>query len=126
MVPDTFFLAIPESFRDLLRQVAILPPESLDAEPWFVDGDLKLPSEQQFPLADQWLERCQSSGIRLSAMRSDVVLTRRFNEQTQGARDSKGQALTEISMNLLRHVWLECGVRRTRPGAHSGRQARGP
>lgn len=98
---------IPETFRDLMRAMAILPAESLDAEPWFTGGDLPLPSARQLPLADQWLERCRSHGIRLCAMRSDVVLTRRFNDQTR-AHDSKGRALSEISMNLLRHVWLEC------------------
>lgn len=99
--------SIPETFRNLLRCVAILPPEALDVEPWFAGGDLDLPAGQQMPLADQWLERCRSHRIRLRTMRSDVVLTRRFNDHTQ-THDSKGRALSEISMHLLRHVWLEC------------------
>jgi hypothetical protein len=98
---------IPETFRDLLRRVAIAPPEALDVEPWFAGGDLTLPSGRQFPLADRWLERCRSHEIRLCTMRSDLVLTRRFNDHTR-THDSKGRALSEISMNLLRHVWDEC------------------
>jgi hypothetical protein len=106
LVPDTF-CQLPVTFRELLQQISILPHEALDVEPWFVGGDLPLPTAGHFPLADQWFDRCQSHGIRLRAMRSDVVLTRRFNDQTR-AGDSKGQALSEISMNLLRHIWLEC------------------
>jgi hypothetical protein len=100
---------IPSTFRDLLQLVAILPPESFDAEPWFAGGDLELPTRREFPLANQWLERCRSHGVRLSGMRADVVLTRRFNDHTR-AHDSKGRALSEISMNLLRHIWNECAA----------------
>jgi hypothetical protein len=51
-----------------------------------------------------WLERCRSHNIRLRAICSDVVLTERFNGETR-RHDSKGRALSEMSMQLLRHVW---------------------
>jgi hypothetical protein len=37
-----------------------------------------------------------------------MVLTGRFNEETR-RHDSKGRALSEMSMQLLRHVWQKAG-----------------
>ncbi len=91
----------------MFGQVATYSAEQLDSEPWFAGADLPLPESQEDVLADRWHERCGAKGIRLRCIRADVVLTRRFNEQTR-ANDSKGMALTDISMRLLRHVWLEC------------------
>jgi hypothetical protein len=98
---------VPESFRNLLQRVAVQPPETLDLEPWFANSDLPLPGDGPLPLAEGWHDRCTEHGIRLRAVRSDVVLTRRFNDHTR-RHDSKGRALSEISMQLLRHVWDEC------------------
>ncbi|MBI3861782.1 MAG: hypothetical protein HY290_07785 [Planctomycetia bacterium] len=98
---------IPENFRELFGQTAIQPLATLDTEPWFHDSNLTLPAARQLPLSNRWLERCREHSIRLRAIRSDVVLTRRFNDHAR-AHNSKGQALSEITMNLLRHVWHEC------------------
>lgn len=97
----------PTSFRQLFGQVGVGRLEELDGEPWFAGADLPLPASQDDALSDRWHDRCSSLGIRLRSIRADVVLTRRFNEQTR-ANDSKGRALSDISMRLLRHVWLEC------------------
>lgn len=76
-------------------------------EPWFMDVDLNLP--QQTPhdeiaeLTRLWSERCREKKIKLKAIRSDVVLTRRFNDLTL-QEDSKGRALSAISMKLLQEV----------------------
>ncbi len=96
------------SFRDLFRQITIRPPHDLDAEPWFAGADLPLSAPKPASLGQTWLERCRSDNIRLRAICSDVVLTRRFNEQTR-THDSKGRALSEMSMQLLRHVWQAAG-----------------
>jgi hypothetical protein len=101
--PATF----PKSFRELFGQVGVCHADELDGEPWFAGADLPLPASQDDALANRWHERCSSQGIRLRSIRADVVLTRRFNEQTR-AEDSKGRTLSDISMRLLRHVWLEC------------------
>jgi len=92
------------SFRDIVRQVAIRPPEELDQEPWFAGADHLLPEPEASSRGQDWLERCRLHGIRLRAICSDVVLTGRFNEQTR-RHDSKGRALSEMSMQLLRHTW---------------------
>ncbi len=97
----------PRRFRQLFGQVGVCPAEELDCEPWFAGADLPLPASQDDSLSDRWHERCCSQGIRLRSIRADVVLTRRFNAETR-ANDSKGRALSDISMRLLRHVWLEC------------------
>jgi hypothetical protein len=81
--------------------------DELDGEPWFAGADTGVPICHDDPLADRWHDACLSRGIRLRAIRADLVLTRRFNEHTR-ANDSKGRALSEISMRLLRHVWREC------------------
>lgn len=97
----------PKTFRELFGQVGVGPAEELDSEPWFAGADLPLPVDQDDAISNRWHDRCASQGIRLRSVRADVVLTRRFNEQTR-ANDSKGRALSDISMRLLRHVWLEC------------------
>jgi ribonuclease HII len=103
------FAALPASFRHLFGRVGVRPVEELDGEPWFAGADVPLPSAQEDSLGDRWHERCHEHGIRLRCLRADVVLTRRFNEHTR-ANNSKGQALSEISMRLLRHVWHECAA----------------
>lgn len=95
-------------FRELLGRIAIRPPDDFDAEPWYAGVDLPL-AVSQSTLAETWLGRCRAHGIRLMAIRSDVVLTKRFNDHTR-LLDSKGQVLTEISMNLVRHLWQETGA----------------
>jgi hypothetical protein len=97
----------PASFRELFAQVGVCPAEELDGEPWFAGADTPLSITQDDSLADRWHDACRSQGIRLRSIRADVVLTRRFNEETR-ANDSKGRALSDISMRLLRHVWREC------------------
>jgi hypothetical protein len=100
--------AVISSFRGLLHHIAVHPPDELEGEPWFAGADLPLPARQHAALGRTWLERCQSHHIRLRAICSDVVLTRRFNGETR-RHDSKGQALTELSMNVLRHIWRKAG-----------------
>lgn len=98
---------VPRSFRDLVGLAAIRPPEELDGEPWFAGVDLPLERAINSVLTQNWLDRCRAHGIRLRAICCDVVLTRRFNDETR-RHDSKGRALSEISMQLLRHVWDLC------------------
>lgn len=98
---------LPVSIRDLVRQIAVRPPEELDAEPWFAAADHPLAALESKQLADCWHDRCCDRNIRLRAICADVVLTQRFNEHAR-RHNSKGQALTEISLHLLRHVWQLC------------------
>ena len=107
--PSTPLANFPMSFRQLFGHVGICPAEELDSEPWFAGADLPLPASQDDSLSERWHDRCCSQGIRLRSIRADVVLTRRFNAETR-ANDSKGRALSDISMRLLRHVWLECAA----------------
>jgi hypothetical protein len=92
------------TYRGLLRRLAIRPPEDLDQEPWFAGNDHPLPEPSAGSLGQAWLERCQSHKVRLRAICSDVVLTERFNGETR-RHGSKGRALSEMSMNVLRHIW---------------------
>jgi hypothetical protein len=96
------------TFRELLRLIAIQPPDELNTEPWFAGTDLPLAVSRDHALGQTWLERCRSHKIRLRAICSDVVLTRRFNERTL-VHDSKGRALSEMSMHVLRHIWQIAG-----------------
>lgn len=76
-------------------------------EPWFATADLGLPqvshSAEVQRCGQRWLARAQDVGIQLRAIRSDMVLTRRFNELTDHYA-SKGQALSRISLQLLKEV----------------------
>ncbi|MGE3314020.1 MAG: hypothetical protein AB7O26_02810 [Planctomycetaceae bacterium] len=98
----------PASFSDLCVQLC--RDSALDVEPWFAEADLPLPNSSATESADsetamlRWLECSEACGIRLKAVRCDVVLTRRFNELMREC-GSKGVALSRISMKLLRDVW---------------------
>jgi len=96
------------SFRELCHEIAIQPNEHLDNEPWFAGADLPLPCSDESVLSRSWIERCLAHGVHLRAVCSDIVLTRRFNEHTR-LHDSKGRALSEISMEVLRHAWQKAG-----------------
>ena len=98
---------MPQSLRGIWERVAAWP-ETDDCEPWFDGGDLELPHAcHDAPLErfiDKWRERCEKRRVRLRQVRSDIVMTRRFNRLTQ-THDSKGIALSRISLNLLGEVW---------------------
>jgi hypothetical protein len=103
--------ARPASFQELCGRLCA--STDLDAEPWFADSDLPLPNgpavDDEFEEAMlRWLECCESTGIRLKAVHSDVVLTQRFNEMIRES-GSKGIALSRISMKLLREAWDPAG-----------------
>jgi hypothetical protein len=97
---------LPATCREFIRQIAIQPDE-FDNEPWFVGADIPLNVPRNAALSDDWIDRCRAHGIRLRAICADVVLTQRFNEQTR-RHDSKGRALSEMSMRLLKHIWQAC------------------
>ncbi|MDB5391817.1 MAG: ribonuclease [Planctomycetaceae bacterium] len=95
------------SLFKLWDHVAIVPLGTDHCEPWFALDDLALPQQTDLDdiarWAKLWFERCISQKVHLRAMRSDIVLTRRFNELTTQL-DSKGLALSGISMRLLQSV----------------------
>jgi len=98
----------PASLRELWKRLACVPVCDEDGEPWFDDPDLPLPHAacpvQIGTWADRWRARCDDCGIRLREVRSDIVLTRRFNRLTQ-QYGSKGVALSTLSLQLLQRVW---------------------
>lgn len=80
----------------------------LNIEPWFQNTDLKLPLEceaLELSAPVTRLNRALSNaGIRLLSLRSDIVLTERFNELTR-EYGSKGLTLSRSTLGLLRSVW---------------------
>lgn len=98
----------PGSFRELWRLLIADEDITPDVEPWFVDGDLPLPlavhKECFEETISRWRACCEQHGIRLRTIRSDIVLTERFNRMVRQF-DSKGVALSRVSMRLLRNVW---------------------
>ena len=95
------------SFRSLWDSLRA-PSEDDDVEPWFDGEDVLLPcrteAEPLDGLASRWHACCRKHGMRLLAIRSDLVLTRRFNRSTEHY-GGKGAALSKISLKLLRSVW---------------------
>jgi len=95
----------PAGYHDLCG--ALCRDASLDVEPWFEGRDLPLPrhaANGSDGAAARWRECCRANGIELRAIRSDVVLTERFNRLTRDS-GSKGVALSRISLQLLREIW---------------------
>lgn len=70
------------------------------------------PIEHVTRLAAAWAEQCHAAGVHLRAIRSDVVLTQRFNQLTRQL-DNKAAALSRLSLQLLRQVWSPDGRDRT-------------
>ena len=107
---------MPSSYGDLVQRVTCLSAGDLATEPWFADRDAPLPSvidaEHVGRLATAWTETCRTTGFRLRAIRSDVVLTQRFNQLTRQF-DNKSTALSHLSLNLLRQVWTPGETERT-------------
>ncbi len=115
---------LEESVLSLLRMAGDPPPtlgalwERLGAcvvhegplEPWFDSDGTSLPLP--FAADDGHIEHLSGSaretlsacGVGLRSVVSDVVFTERFNRLTQSL-DSKGAALSHISLRLLRSVW---------------------
>ena len=82
--------------------------QSSSQPPWLVDRELALPTEVDQSLigdiATKWAACCQRAGVRLLDMRSEVVQPERFNALVRAA-NSKGVALSRLSLSLLRSVW---------------------
>jgi ribonuclease HII len=93
------------SFQQLSQ---ILTPESeepANREPWYAE-DLPLPHSAIIDsgLVAQWQATCQDAGIVLRGVASDLVLTERYNN-TVRIYNSKGLALSRMSLALLRSLW---------------------
>jgi hypothetical protein len=99
---------LPATLCGLWDRVGLSPARDGDCEPWFAGHDLPLPHSAELErirhFAERWSERCAQHGIRLRQIKSDIVLTRRFNAAIR-QHDSKGVALSRISLNLLGEVW---------------------
>lgn len=106
LCPDGRGALAPRARAGLAERV--LHNVAADAEPWFAGCDLDLPCEGRIEQCDEparrWADCCGKRGIRLRAIRSDVVLTARFNALTREL-GSKGSALSRITVGLLRGVW---------------------
>ncbi len=79
-----------------------------DGIPWYENSDLALPlkanRDECCAIADRWRDVLESTGVQLQEVRSDIVTPGRFNELTERF-DSKGLALSHLSLRLLRSVW---------------------
>jgi len=106
-----------DGFFDLHRRLCHSPEqdhteqnrtEHALVEPWHSAGDLALPCAADLArvaeFREAWSTCCVAHDVKLTCIASDVVQPQRFNRLTRQA-DSKGVALTRISLNLLRRVW---------------------
>ncbi len=97
-----------DSFQDLCQLLTDSCRSFSDSEPWFANEDLCLPQvaddSSLLHGAESWSRCCREKQVRLKSIQSDIVLTERFNRLTRQF-DSKGAALSHISMRLLRRVW---------------------
>lgn len=83
-------------------------PAAVGQRPEWLDRELVLPTEVDPSLigdiATKWLGCCQRAGVKLLAVRSEIVQPQRFNELVRAA-DNKALALSRLSLGLLRSVW---------------------
>jgi len=76
---------------------------------WFADdADLPLPISEEGRSAEsaseKWRTICEATGVRLRAIRSDVVSPRRWNRENRRT-DNKATTLSRLHLQLLRRVW---------------------
>ena len=76
---------------------------------WYSDNvDLPLPVSEQGHLAasaaEKWRGICESTGVRLRAIQSDVVSPRRWNRENRRT-ENKATSLSRLHLQLLRCVW---------------------
>lgn len=100
----------PGSFRLLCRNLSqFLPdPDSHGNAPWNSGNDLPIPQQASLDAVEQraqlLLTACESAGIRLLAVRSEIVSPDRFNSlcETHG---NKATALSRTTLSLIRSLW---------------------
>ena len=99
---------MPKGFHELRSALTGGRHSGRGDDPWYVDRDVVLPRENEYSTIADWSQRwqaaCTDTGVQLESIRSDVVSADRFNEWVQKT-DSKGVALSRISMELLSTVW---------------------
>jgi hypothetical protein len=76
---------------------------------WYSDDvDLPLPVSEQGHsaaiAAEKWRTICEATGVRLRAIRSDVVSPRRWNRENRRT-ENKATSLSRLHLQLLRRVW---------------------
>lgn len=76
------------------------------AGPWCEAADLPLPvaDGEDGAAAQRWKECCQAAGIQLRDVHSEIVWPRRWN-RLLAEHGNKSNALTRLSLQLLRRVW---------------------
>jgi hypothetical protein len=73
--------------------------------PWYDGYQLPLPAiADDFSLAEPWRHACEQLGVRLVAIRAEVVEPQRFNRLVRHY-DNKAQATSRLALDLLRTVW---------------------
>jgi len=101
---------MPTTIAELWRSVGGAPCVGSAIEPWFDAAALTTPlplaasRAEVAECAEQLRELLSRRKIALVDVKSDVVLTDRFNRLTRAA-DSKGTVLTETTLSLLRMSW---------------------
>jgi hypothetical protein len=85
------------------------PRDGRGRDLWFADDvDLPLPVSEEGQLAgiasEKWRTICDATGVRLRAIRSDVVSPRRWNRENRRT-ENKATSLSRLHLQLLRRVW---------------------
>lgn len=100
--------AVTSSLRSIVEHAAAKSLPEFDTEPWFDGQDVPLPllakPDELSEWTSMWRQLCDDADVELLAMRSDVVLTERFNRLVEQT-GSKGKVLTRVTLGLLRQVW---------------------
>ena len=85
---------IPRTFSELVTRLTGSPLVAGEGEPWLREGDLSLPVAAALPDIQQWAsdlrDACLAAGVRVAALRSDLVETPRFNRECTAAGWARG------------------------------------
>ena len=100
----------PGTFSQLCGDLSrfLAEPNPLAGEPWYVDADLNLPQKAKKDAIEagsrSLLEACETAGVRLLEVRSEIVSPERFNSLCE-SHGNKAAALSKTTLGLIRSVW---------------------
>ena len=104
---------IPRSFPELVARLTGQTLKNGEGEPWLREGAIALPVAADLTnierLSEELRVACLAAGVRVAALRSDMVETPRFNRECTAA-GSKGVVLSRTTLGLLERNWPDDGV----------------
>lgn len=95
----------PTCFQEIHSSLSRTNINIADREPWYKETlPTPLSTQPNDATVTKWQNTCNTAGVKLRGIATDLVLTERFNWAVR-QYGSKGLVLSRISLALLRELW---------------------